>query len=85
MSRYSRPASWLRRVDPLPHSWNVTSDSIAAWVAGAVGAKDLLLIKPPHATGADLVDPYFAQTSDGLRTEVIPAHDIETLRMVTRR
>jgi probable H4MPT-linked C1 transfer pathway protein len=79
------PSSWLRRVDPLPHSWNVTSDSIAAWVARAVGARDLLLIKPPHATGADLVDPYFARTSEGVRTEVIPAHDIETLRLATRR
>lgn len=79
------PSSWLRRADPLPHSWNVTSDSIAAWVARAVGARDLLLIKPPHATGADLVDPYFARTSEGVRTEVIPAHDIETLRLATRR
>jgi probable H4MPT-linked C1 transfer pathway protein len=79
------PSSWLRRADPLPHSWNVTSDSIAAWVARAVGARDLLLIKPPHATGVDLVDPYFARTSDGVRTEVIPAHDIETLRLATWR
>ncbi len=79
------PSSWLRRADPLPHSWNVTSDSIAAWVARAIGARDLLLIKPPHATGADLVDPYFARTSEGVRTEVIPAHDIETLRLATRR
>jgi aspartokinase-like uncharacterized kinase len=79
------PSSWLRRADPLPHSWNVTSDSIAAWVARAVGARDLVLIKPPHATGADLVDPYFARTSEGMQTEVIPAHDIETLRLATRR
>jgi hypothetical protein len=79
------PSSWLRRADPLPHSWNVSSDSIAAWVARAVGARDLWLIKPPHATGADLVDPYFARSSEGVRTEVIPAHDIETLRLATRR
>jgi probable H4MPT-linked C1 transfer pathway protein len=78
------PSSWLRRADSLPHSWNVTSDSIAAWVAGEVGAKDLRLIKPPHATGADLVDPYFARISEGVRTEVIPAHEIETLRLATR-
>jgi hypothetical protein len=42
------------------------------------------LIKPPHATGADLVDPYFARISEGVRTEVIPAHEIETLRLATR-
>ena len=79
------PSSWLRQADPLPHSWSVTSDSIAAWVARAVGARDLLVIKPPHAAGADLVDPYFAETSEGIRTEVIAAHDIEALRLATRR
>jgi probable H4MPT-linked C1 transfer pathway protein len=78
------PSTWLRRADPLPHSWHVTSDSIAGWVARAVGARDLLLIKPPHATGTELVDPYFAEASEGVRTEVIPAHDIATLRPAAR-
>jgi 5-(aminomethyl)-3-furanmethanol phosphate kinase len=53
------PYRWLRDADPLPHSWDVTSDSIAAWVAGAVGARRLVLIKPSGTSGADLVDPYF--------------------------
>jgi probable H4MPT-linked C1 transfer pathway protein len=35
------PFRWLQQVDPLPHSWNVTSDSIAAWVAGELGARRL--------------------------------------------
>jgi aspartokinase-like uncharacterized kinase len=52
------PSRWLRDADPLPHSWDVTSDSIAAWVAGAVGARRLVLIKPPGA-GHDAVDPHF--------------------------
>ncbi len=39
------PSSWLRRADPLPHSWAVTSDSIGAWVARAMGAKRLVLVK----------------------------------------
>src|SRR5262249_42742255 len=43
------PFRWLREADPLPHSWDVTSDSIAAWVAGEVGARRLVLIKPPGA------------------------------------
>ena len=55
------PYRWLRDVDPLPHSWDVTSDSIAAWVAGAVGASRLVLVKPRGAAGVDLVDPYFAR------------------------
>jgi hypothetical protein len=79
------PSAWLRRVDPLPHSWSVTSDSIAAWVAKAVGARELLLIKPPGVSGGALVDPYFAQAGDGLRTEAIPADAIERLRPATRR
>jgi 5-(aminomethyl)-3-furanmethanol phosphate kinase len=31
---------------PLPASWEVTSDSIAAWVAGEAGAQRLVLVKP---------------------------------------
>lgn len=54
------PYQWLRATDPLPHSWDVTSDSIAAWIAGALGAGELLLVKPP-AADAPLVDPYFTR------------------------
>ncbi|MFZ0006377.1 MAG: uridylate kinase [Methanoregula sp.] len=38
------PYCSLRRYDPLPHSWDVTSDTIAAWVAGKLGG-DLLVLK----------------------------------------
>ena len=40
-----RPAALLAG-DPLPLSWEVTSDSIAAWVAGAAKAERLVLVKP---------------------------------------
>jgi 5-(aminomethyl)-3-furanmethanol phosphate kinase len=40
------PAALLLEADPLPASWTVTSDSIAAWVAGAAGAGRLVLVKP---------------------------------------
>jgi aspartokinase-like uncharacterized kinase len=53
------PFGWLNRVDPLPHSWDVTSDSIAAWVAGELSAQLLVLVKAPGATGDRLVDGYF--------------------------
>lgn len=57
------PFSWLRRLDPpaLPHSWDVTSDSIAAWVAGEVGARRLVLAKAVGVGVEALVDPYFAR------------------------
>ena len=47
------PSSWLVDADPLPHSWDVTSDSIAAWVAGAAGARRLVLVKPVADGGVD--------------------------------
>jgi len=51
------PYALLRERDPLPASWDVTSDSIAAWVAGAAAARRLVLVKP----SADRlgVDGYF--------------------------
>jgi 5-(aminomethyl)-3-furanmethanol phosphate kinase len=66
------PSRAMREHDPLPHSWDVTSDTIAAWVAATLHL-DLLLLKSvdgivaggalvpdvhaPLAT--DAVDPYF--------------------------
>lgn len=38
------PYTSLRTRDPLPHSWAVTSDTIAAWVAGELGLP-LVLVK----------------------------------------
>ncbi|NYT07242.1 MAG: uridylate kinase [Methanomicrobiales archaeon] len=34
----------LRNADPLPHSWDVTSDTIAAWVAASLSL-DLIVLK----------------------------------------
>jgi probable H4MPT-linked C1 transfer pathway protein len=56
------PSDWLRRADPLPHSWDVTSDSIAAWVAGQVGAEHLVVAKAVKVDVSTLVDPHFART-----------------------
>jgi aspartokinase-like uncharacterized kinase len=68
------PSKWLRDADPLPHSWDVTSDSIAAWVAGEVGAHRLVLVKPPGATGA-VVDAYFPRALPASVTPVVVRAD----------
>ena len=71
------PYQWLRDADPLPHSWEVTSDSIAAWVAGALGATRLVLVKPPGAAGDEVVDAYFSRALPaGVTAEVLAANDL---------
>jgi aspartokinase-like uncharacterized kinase len=47
----------LRESDPLPHSWDVTSDTIAAWVAHLLGL-DLVLLKSVDGIyeGGDLIE-----------------------------
>jgi len=39
------PSPLLIQADPLPHSWQVTSDALAAWLAGLVHALRLILLK----------------------------------------
>ena len=74
------PYRWLREADPLPHSWDVTSDSIAAWCAQAVGASQLALIKPSGASGGDVVDRYFSRAlPPGVSSACVPADEIEGL------
>ena len=72
------PYRWLHRADPLPHSWEVTSDSIAAWVAGQVGARRLVLVKPAQAAGGNLLDAYFRQAlPGGIESEIVTADRID--------
>ena len=72
------PYRWLHDADPLPHSWDVTSDSIAAWVAGQVGARRLVLIKPPGSLGQEVVDPYFQRALPaGVTSTIVPGDQIQ--------
>lgn len=52
------PSRWMRAADVLPHTWDATSDSVAAFVAGALDAVHLVLVKPV-AGGEELVDGCF--------------------------
>jgi len=65
------PAALLIQADPLPHSWQVTSDSIAAWIAGLVGASQLVLLKD--------VDGLMPDRSQGEGADVLPAMSVSEL------
>ncbi len=84
------PSRWLRQSDPLPHTWDVTSDSIAAWVAGRVGAGHLVLVKPPgvgvcssESSGVaidGLVDAWFVQALPrSMKWTIVPADNEDAL------
>jgi hypothetical protein len=50
----------MRAADVLPHTWGATSDSVAAFVAGALDAACLVLLKPVDgAPGPELTDACF--------------------------
>lgn len=54
------PYRWLRAADVLPHTWDATSDSVAAFVAGALDAERLVLVKPVSGElTPEMVDPCF--------------------------
>jgi aspartokinase-like uncharacterized kinase len=73
------PSRWMRSADVLPHSWDVTSDSIAAFVAGALDAVRLILIKPAAELPAP-VDPHFATALPvGLPCSIIAWDQIDEL------
>jgi 5-(aminomethyl)-3-furanmethanol phosphate kinase len=68
------PYHWLRAADPLPHSWAVTSDSIAAWFAGELGAPRLVLVKPVAGELSAMVDEHFPHALPaGVRAVVVGA------------
>ena len=67
------------RQDPLPWSWEVTSDSIAARIARELGSGELVLLKSTSSSSGDpeqlaregIVDSYFPQAAHSLDTRVI--------------
>ncbi|MBA3260566.1 MAG: hypothetical protein H0T68_14010 [Gemmatimonadales bacterium] len=54
------PYRWMRSADVLPHTWDATGDSVAAFVAGALDAAHLVLVKPGNGPAETAVDGCFA-------------------------
>lgn len=63
------PAAMLARAEEIPPGWDVSSDSLAAWFAGRMSARQLVLVKSCELPGQDasaeelsrlgIVDPAF--------------------------
>jgi aspartokinase-like uncharacterized kinase len=79
------PYRWLRAADPLPHTWEVTSDSIAAWLAGSLRAPRVVLIKPVHGDREKVVDSQFMHTlPKGVEHRIVTADDLGQLDVALR-
>ncbi|MGN6769791.1 MAG: dihydroneopterin aldolase [Rhizobiaceae bacterium] len=69
------PSSMTIGSTDIPASWDITSDSLAAWLAGRIGAETLLLVKQTQAFSSEdsvadlmargIVDPAFAEILPG--------------------
>lgn len=79
------PSEPLRYAADLPHSWSVTSDAIAAWVAQETDAPLLVLLKdrhgmarllPPAAEGA----PHLKDAAEVAASGSVDGHLAELLR-----
>ena len=81
------PYQWLREADPLPHSWDVTSDSISAWVAGQIGAARLRAREACQVLpGPAIVDPCFERFLPAhIKAEIVAADRIDELSAMLRR
>jgi aspartokinase-like uncharacterized kinase len=72
------PSRMVLAAPEVPETWDVTSDSLAAWLAGILGAPRLLLIKScdveapvsAHKLAADkIVDPMFPPFAEQSKAE----------------
>jgi aspartokinase-like uncharacterized kinase len=73
------PYRWLRAADPLPHSPDVTSDSVSAWIASALGATLVVLIKPEQGNAPHIVAAHAARTLPGVDTVILTPHELDRL------
>ena len=74
------PYRWLRTVDPLPHTWDASSDNVAAWIAGVVGARRIVLIKAAMGDQPKALDPaYLRALPAGMDSVVLTPNELEKL------
>jgi aspartokinase-like uncharacterized kinase len=77
------PYRWMLAADVLPHRWEITSDSIAAFIAGALDADLLVLLKPVSGPVEALVDPCFQEVAPrGLKVVVLGSTELGRLEEV---
>jgi dihydroneopterin aldolase len=86
------PVQTALRDAAIPQSWDVTSDSLAAWLAGRIGAVRLVLIKQIEAkddmvcvadlTAGNVVDKAFVDflAASGVPTFMVGPEDYGTIR-----
>lgn len=73
------PSRWLRAADELPHRWEVTSDSLAAYLAMLLGAERLVLVKATPG-GTELVDSYFSKALPaGMPCDILSYEELDRL------
>jgi aspartokinase-like uncharacterized kinase len=76
------PHRWLKSADELPHTWSVTSDSLAAYIAALLGAHRLVVIKPQEG-GMELMDAHFTRAlPEGIELRVLGPRQLEQLEEV---
>lgn len=73
------PSKFMFSKNPLENSWNVTSDSIAAYIAGIISAKKLILAK--DVDGMFTLDP--KRHRDVALIERISVEELQTLSQAT--
>ena len=81
------PVAMVLRARDIPPSWDITSDSLSAWLAGRIGARQLLLVKhgAARARAVDatalvargVVDPAFPHflAASGVAAKLVAADD----------
>ncbi|MDO5847537.1 MAG: hypothetical protein Q4Q20_04485 [Methanocorpusculum sp.] len=76
------PEKLMRHEDPLPHSWDVTSDSIALWIADTVH-QPLILVKSRagNLSDTEYVDSHFPafQKRCGVQVSAVNGRNREEL------